>query len=42
MGWIVIGKAYAARKELKAAGFRWDPKSRNWFTTDRKVAEYFC
>lgn len=42
MGWIVTGKTYAARKELKAAGFRWDPESRNWFTTDRKVAEYFC
>nr|DAR03199.1 MAG TPA: hypothetical protein [Caudoviricetes sp.] len=41
MGWIVTGKTYAARKELKAAGFRWDPESRNWFTTDRKVAEYF-
>lgn len=42
MGWIVTGKTYAARKELKTAGFRWDPESRNWFTTDRKVAEYFC
>lgn len=42
MGWIVTGKTYAARKELKSAGFRWDPESSNWFTTDRKVAEYFC
>ena len=42
MGWIVTGKTYAARKELKAAGFRWDPESSNWFTADRKVAEYFC
>lgn len=42
MGWIVTGKTYAARKELKAAGFRWDSESSNWFTTDRKVAEYFC
>lgn len=42
MGWIVTGKTYAAHKELKAAGFRWDPESKNWFTTDRKVAEYFC
>lgn len=32
----------AARKELKAAGFRWDSEASNWFTTDRKVAEYFC
>ena len=36
------GKTYAARKELKSAGFHWDPESSNWFTTDRKVAEYFC
>lgn len=42
MGWIVTGKTYAARKELKAAGFRWDSEASNWFTTDRKVAEYFC
>ena len=42
MGWIVTGKTYAARKELKSAGFCWDPESSNWFTTDRKVAEYFC
>lgn len=42
MGWIVTGKTYAARKELKTAGFRWDPEFKNWFTTDRKVTEYFC
>ena len=42
MGWIVTGKTYAARKELKSAGFCWDPESSNWCTTDRKVAEYFC
>ena len=42
MGWIVTGKTYAARKELKSAGFRWDSEGKNWFTTDRKVAEYFC
>lgn len=42
MGWLVTGKTYAARKELKAAGFTWDPYCKQWFTTDRKVAEYFC
>lgn len=42
MGWIVTGKTYPARKELKRAGFEWDPDCSNWFTTDRKVAEYFC
>lgn len=42
MGWLVTGKTYAARKELKAAGFVWDPYCKQWYTTDRKVAERFC
>nr|DAH38247.1 MAG TPA: hypothetical protein [Caudoviricetes sp.] len=42
MGWLVTGKTYAARKELKAAGFEWDPYCKQWYTTDRKVAERFC
>lgn len=42
MGWLVTGKTYAARKELKAAGFKWAPYCKQWYTTDRKVAERFC
>lgn len=42
MGWLVTGKTYAARKELKAAGFEWDCYCKQWYTTDRKVAERFC
>lgn len=42
MGWYIVGKTYAARKELKAAGFKWAADCGHWYTTDRKVAEYFC
>lgn len=42
MGWLVTGKTYAARKALKAAGFKWDSDCQHWYTTDRKVAEFFC
>lgn len=41
-GWVVSGSTYAARKELKRAGFSWDAANKYWYTTDRKVAEYFC
>lgn len=41
-GWVVIGNTYAARKEIKRAGFSWDAQNKYWYTTDRKVAESFC
>ena len=41
MGWVVTGYTYNARKELKRAGFEFDPEARNWFTYDCQVAEYF-
>ena len=41
MGWAVIGDTYRIRKEIKAAGFGWDPENRCWFTTDRAVATRF-
>lgn len=41
-GWVVSGNTYAVRKEIKRAGFSWDPENKYWYTTDRKVAERFC
>ena len=41
MGWAVIGDTYRIRKEIKSAGFKWDPETRCWFTTDRAVATRF-
>lgn len=41
-GWVITGNTFYARKEIKRAGFTWDAEAKYWYTTDRKVAEYFC
>lgn len=41
-GWVISGNTFAARKDLKRAGFTWDADAKYWYTTDRKVAERFC
>lgn len=41
MGWVVYGNTFPAKKELKRMGFRWDCESKNWYTEDASVAEYF-
>lgn len=42
MGWVLSGKTYAARKEIKAMGFRFDSEARNWYTQDKAVAVAFA
>lgn len=42
MGWVLSGKTYAARKEIKAMGFRFDCEVRNWYTQDKAVAVAFA
>lgn len=42
MGWALTGNTYAIRKEIRAAGFKWDSESKNWYTTDRNVIRRFA
>ena len=41
MGWVVFGKTYAARQDLKRMGFRFDGEAKAWYTEDADVAENF-
>lgn len=42
MGWVLSGKTYPVRKDIKAMGFKFDCEARNWYTEDRNVAIAFA
>lgn len=42
MGWVLSGKTYPVRKDIKAMGFKFDCEARNWYTEDRNVAISFA
>lgn len=40
-GYYLDGQTYYARKDIKAAGFRWDCEARQWFTDNKSTALNF-
>ena len=42
MGWYLTGNTYPVRKQIKAAGFKWDIEARAWHTLDHEVAARFA
>lgn len=40
-GYYLDGQTYYARKDIKAAGFRWDCEARQWFTDSKATALNF-
>lgn len=39
--WYLSGSTYPVRKEIKRAGFEWNPEMRAWYTNDKAVVSSF-